>query len=204
MPWGLTPKGGAPKRAPPRPPLATAGMPAMPGPIPPVDGAGVVQLCEANVTGVLAVGTAAPPAQAGGTDSGPMDDPEPAAANTGAAPIPPAPPTAPAGPTSPTRPDPKPPRSAEAVAGPAREVSRPPPPKPIKSDSAEAKLPPSSSPAEAMGLDKTEPLRKDVRLLMIPVRPPCAGTAAADDALDDAPDSEEAAAPPRLAPSVSW
>ena len=55
-------------------------MPAMPGPIPPVDGAAVVQLCEANVTGVLAVGTpAAPPAQLGGTDSGPIDDPEPAA-----------------------------------------------------------------------------------------------------------------------------
>src|SRR5271167_1294560 len=115
-------------------------MPAMPGPIPPVDGAGVVQLCEANVTGVLAVGTPAPPAQAGGTDSGPMDDPEPAAANTGAAPIPPAPPippippTAAAGPTSPTRPDPRPPRSAEAVEGPASAVSRPPPPIPIKSE----------------------------------------------------------------------
>ena len=54
-------------------------MPAMPGPIPPVDGAGVVQLCEANVTGVLAVGTPAPPAQLGGTDRAPMDDPWPAA-----------------------------------------------------------------------------------------------------------------------------
>ena len=36
----------------PRPALATAGMPAM-GPIPPVDGAAVVQLCDARVTGVL-------------------------------------------------------------------------------------------------------------------------------------------------------
>src|ERR1700758_5461132 len=115
-------------------------MPAMPGPIPPVDGAGVVQLCDANVTGVLAAGTPAPPAQAGGTDIGPIDDPVPAAANTGAAPIPPAPPTAPTaptGPTSPTRPAPKPPRSALAVEGPASADSRPPPPIPIKSDSAE-------------------------------------------------------------------
>src|ERR1700752_3446010 len=128
MTLGLTPYRGAPKLEPPRPPLATAGIPAMPDPIPPVLGAAVVQLCEANVTGVLAVGTPAPPAQAGGTDIGPIDVPVPAAANTGAAPIPPAPPipaappTAPTGPTSPTRPAPKPPRSAEAVDGPASAV----------------------------------------------------------------------------------
>src|SRR6201996_3288747 len=145
MTLGLTPYRGAPKLEPPRPPLATAGIPAMPGPTPPVLGAAVVQLCDANVTGVLAAGIPAPPAQLGGTDSGPIDDPEPAAANTGAAPIPPAPPTAPAGPTSPARPIPRPPRSAEAVEGAASAVSRPPPPIPIKSDSAEAKLPTSSS-----------------------------------------------------------
>src|SRR5271168_3752115 len=112
-------------------------VPGVPVDIPPV-GAPAAQLCDANVTGVLPAGMPAPPAQLGGTDSGPMDDPEPAAANTGAAPIPPAPPTAPptapAGPTSPTSPDPKPPRSAEAVAGPASEVSRPPPPRPITSE----------------------------------------------------------------------
>jgi len=57
-------------------------MPAMPGPIPPVDGAGVVQLCEANVTGALVAGSPAPapPAQLGGTDIGPMEDPAPAEA----------------------------------------------------------------------------------------------------------------------------
>src|ERR1700752_4817080 len=104
-------------------------MPAMPGPTPPVLGAAVVQLCDANVTGVLAPGTPAPAAQAGGTDIGPIDEPLPAAANTGAAPMPPAPPTAPtapAGPTSPTRPAPRPPMSAEAVEGPASADSRPP------------------------------------------------------------------------------
>src|ERR1700761_1725949 len=110
----------------------------MPGPIPPVVGAAVVQLCEANVTGVLAAGMPAPAAQAGGTDIAPMDDAPPTPANTGAAPIPPTPPTAPptaaAGPTSPTRPAPKPPMSADAVDGPASAVSRPPPPIPIKSE----------------------------------------------------------------------
>src|ERR1700722_7335265 len=163
-------------------------MPAMPGPIPPVVGAGVVQLCEANVTGVLAVGTPAPPAQAGGTDSGPMDDPEPAAANTGAAPIPPAPPippTAPAGPTSPTSPDPKPPMSAEAVAGPASAVSRPPPPIAIKSDSAEVKLPTSSNAVLKPLLLRTPKrgpvVSKPVMLLIkLVMGPTCAGCAAAD------------------------
>src|ERR1700683_3988343 len=65
----------------------------------PVDtppGAAPVQLCDASVTGVLAAGIPAPPAQLGGTDSGPIDEPPPAAASTGAAPTPPAPPTAPA------------------------------------------------------------------------------------------------------------
>src|SRR6201986_1064423 len=104
-------------------------MPAMPGPIPPVLGAG----------------PPAPAAQLGGTDIAPIDEPLPAAANTGAAPMPPTPPTAAAGPTSPTRPAPNPPMSALAVDGPASALSRPPPPIPIKSDSAEVKLPTSSS-----------------------------------------------------------
>src|ERR1700744_961164 len=163
-------------------------MPAMPGPIPPVVGAAVFRLCEANVPGVLAVGPPAPPAQAGGTDIGPMDDPVPAAANTGAAPIPPAPPippTAAAGPTSPTSPDPKPPMSAEAVAGPASAVSRPPPPKPIRSDSAEVKLPNSSYAALKALLLRTPNrgpvVRKPVMLLIkLVMGPTCAGCAAAD------------------------
>jgi hypothetical protein len=37
------------------------------------------------VTGVLAAGIPAPPAQLGGTDSWPIDDPPPAAAKIGAA-----------------------------------------------------------------------------------------------------------------------
>ncbi len=49
-------------------------------------------LCDASVTGVLADGTpAAPPAQLGGTDMPPIEDPAPAEASTGAAPIPPPP-----------------------------------------------------------------------------------------------------------------
>src|ERR1700730_1620207 len=147
-------------------------MPAMPGPIPPVVGAAVVQLCDANVTGVLAAGIPAPPAQLGGTDSGPMDDPPPAAANTGAAPRPPGAPPAAGGETSPGRAEPRPPRSAEAVEGPASAVIRPPPPIPIKSDSAEAKFPTSSSGTWIMLLFNPpgrtpNPLeRKDVRLLI--------------------------------------
>src|SRR5271154_2079270 len=122
-------------------------MPAMvpgdPVDIPPV-GAPVAQLCDANVTGVLAAGIPAPPAQLGGTDIGPMDDPVPAAAKTGAAPIPPAPPTA-AGLTSVARAEPRPPVKSDAVEGPASAVIRPPPPIPMRSDSAEAKFPTSSS-----------------------------------------------------------
>src|SRR5271154_6501701 len=183
-------------------------MPAMPGPIPPVDGAGGVQLCGANVPGVLAVGTpAAPPAQLGGTDSGPMDDPEPAAANTGAAPRPPtpprpaAPPMAAPGPTSPAKAVPRPPKSAEAVEGPASAVIKPPPPIPIKSDSADAKLPTSSIPTEPKLLDKGEPVSKAVRAEMAPVIVVGAALDAADDAPDDA---EFAAAWAALADSVPW
>src|ERR1700722_8896253 len=135
MTLGLTPRRGAPKREPPRPPLATAGMPAMvPGvPVDAPPGA-VAQLWDASVTGVLAPGIPAPPAQLGGTDSWPIDDPPPAAASTGAAPIPPAPPTAAAGLTSLAKAEPKPPKSADAVEGPASAESRPPPPIPIKSE----------------------------------------------------------------------
>src|SRR5277367_481670 len=167
----------------------------------PVDiapGAPVAQLCDASVTGVLAAGIPAPPAQAGGTDIGPMDDPVPAAAKTGAAPIPPAP--SPAGPTSEARADPRPPVMSEAVAGPASEVSRPPPPRPIKSDSAEAKLPTSFSPMllwKAPDGPKGPVLpRKAVSLLMALMSPP---PGAALDAAPDAPDSELAAVPAWLA-----
>jgi hypothetical protein len=61
-------------------------MPAMvPGdPVDTPPGA-AVQLCDASVTGVLAAGIPAPPAQLGGTDSWPIDDPPPAAAKIGAA-----------------------------------------------------------------------------------------------------------------------
>src|ERR1700720_3903974 len=134
-----------------------------------------------------------------------MDDPWPTPANTGAAPRPPAPPTPPtaaAGPTSPAKPAPKPPRSVEAVAGPASVVNRPPPPMPIKSDSAEVKFPTSSSGTEVRLVDKKEPLRKDVRPLMRPVSPPDCAVACAGDAT--LLDSEEAAAPTWLADSVSW
>jgi hypothetical protein len=52
-------------------------MPAMvPGD--PVDipaGAPAAQLCDASVTGALADGIPAPPAQLGGTDNWPIDDP---------------------------------------------------------------------------------------------------------------------------------
>src|ERR1700744_1832570 len=208
MTLGLTPYRGAPKLEPPRPPLATAGIPAMPGPIPPVLGAAVVQLCDANVTGVLAAGTPAPPAQLGGTDSGPIDAPGPAAANTGAAPMPPTPPTAPTGPTSPARPAPKPPRSALAVEGPASADSRPPPPIPIRSDSAEVKLPTSSSGTWIRLLFKPpgrmpNPVpRNDVRLLMRSVMG--VSDCALDAALDAPLDSEFAAAAAWLADSVSW
>src|ERR1700743_3683681 len=198
MPWGWTPYRGAPKLEPPRPPLATAGMPAMPGPIPPVLGAAVVQLCEANVTGVLAPGTPAPAAQLGATDIAPIDEPLPAAANTGAAPMPPTPPTAAAGPTSPTRPAPNPPMSALAVDGPASALSRPPPPIPIKSDSAEAKLPTSSSGTWMKLLFKPPAIpvvSKVVRLEMRPVMVLGAALEAALDAPPVALDSEDAAAP---------
>src|SRR3978361_809598 len=100
----------------PRPPLATAGIPAMvpgdPVDIPPAEPMGM--LCEASVTGVLADGIPAPPAQLGGTDIPPRDAPAPAEASTGAAPIPPIPPAipAPAGPTSVARAEPRPPMSA--------------------------------------------------------------------------------------------
>src|ERR1700722_1337492 len=107
MTLGLPPQGGPPKPGPRRPPLASAGMPAMvPGvPVDTPPGA-VAQLCDASVTGVLAAGIPAPPAQLGGTDSWPIDDPPPAAAKTGAAPIPPAA----AGLTSVTKAEPRPPK----------------------------------------------------------------------------------------------
>src|SRR5271170_10224 len=145
-------------------------VPGDPVDIPP--GAPAAQLCDASVTGVLAAGMPAPPAQLGGTDSGPIDDPVPAAASTGAAPTPPrppAPPTAAAGPTSVARAEPRPPKSAEAVEGPASAVIRPPPPIPIKSDSAEAKFPTSSIPVVPRLLDKGEPASKAVRAEMAPV-----------------------------------
>src|ERR1700680_3081332 len=94
-------------------------VPGVPVDIPP---GGAAQLCDANVTGVLAAGIPAPPAQLGGTDIGPMDDPVPAAAKTGAAPIPPAPPTAAAGLTSVARAEPRPPVKSDAVEGPASAV----------------------------------------------------------------------------------
>src|ERR1700733_14766007 len=107
-------------------------MPAMvPGVPVDIPGAAPVQLCDARVTGVLAAGIPAPPAQLGGTDSWPIDDPPPAAASTGAAPIPPA---AAAGLTSDAKAEPRPPKSADAVEGPASAESRPPPPIPIKSE----------------------------------------------------------------------
>src|ERR1700733_14693719 len=188
-------------------------MPAMvPGvPVDAPPGA-VAQLWDASVTGVLAAGMPAPPAQLGGTDSWPIDDPPPAAASTGAAPTPPrppAPPTAPAGPTSEARALPSPPMSAPAVEGPASAVSRPPPPIPIKSDSAEVKLPTSSSGTWIRLLDKPpgktpNPLvRKDVRPVMRLVIGVLAADDAADDAEPEAPDSEDAAAPAWLAVSVS-
>src|ERR1700684_2737533 len=126
--------------------------PGDPADTPPV-GAPAAQLCDASVTGVLAAGMPAPPAQLGGTDSGPIEDPPPAAANTGAAPRPPAPPRPAAppraaappspapppmaapGPTSPAKAEPRPPKSADMVEGPASAVIKPPPPIPIKSDS---------------------------------------------------------------------
>src|SRR6202034_3150170 len=126
-------------------------VPGVPVDIPP---GAAAQLCDASVTGVLATGIPAPPAQLGGTDMGPMDDPVPAAAKTGAAPRPPAPPTAPAGPTSDAKAEPRPPKSADAVEGPASAVIRPPPPIPIKSDSAEVKLPTSSRGTWRRLLDK--------------------------------------------------
>src|ERR1700742_4174191 len=126
MTVGLTPWRGAPKLLPPRPALASAGMPAtVPGvPVDTPPGA-AAQLCDASVMGVLAAGMPAPPAQLGGTDIGPMDDPVPAAAETGAAPGPPAPPRPAAGPTWEVKALPSPPMSADAVEGPARAVSRP-------------------------------------------------------------------------------
>src|ERR1700728_1616819 len=189
-------------------------MPAMvpgdPVDIPP--GAAPVQLCDASVTGVLAPGIPAPPAQLGGTDSWPIDDPPPAAASTGAAPAPPRPPaapTAPVGPTSDAKAVPRPPKSADAVEGPASAVIRPPPPIPIRSDSAEVKLPTSSSGTWIRLLDKPpgktpNPLvRKDVRPVMRLVIGVLAADDAADDAEPEAPDSEDAAAPAWLAVSVS-
>src|SRR3984957_7372153 len=210
MTLGLTPRRGAPKREPPRPPLATAGMPAMvPGvPVDPPPGA-PAQLCDARVTGVLAAGIPAPPAQLGGTDSWPIDVPPPAAASTGAAPAPPRPPaapTAPAGPTSDAKAVPRPPKSADAVEGPASAVIRPPPPIPIKSDSAEVKLPTSSSGTWIRLLDKppaTPVVSKVVRLEMRPVMVVGAALDAAPDAPLDALDSEDAAAPAWLAASGS-
>src|SRR5580700_7299922 len=179
-------------------------VPGAPVDIPP--GAAPVQLCDASVTGVLAPGIPAPPAQLGGTDSWPIDDPPPAAASTGAAPIPPAPPTAPAGPTSEAKAEPRPPKSADAVAGPASAVSRPPPPIPIKSDSAEVKLPTSSSGTWIRLLDKPPAMpvvSKVVRLEMRPVIVVGAALEAALDAPLVALDSEDAAAPAWLAASVS-
>src|ERR1700737_648522 len=205
MTLGLTPERGAPNLEPPRPPLATAGMPATPGRIRAVVGAAVVQLCDANVTGVLAAGIPAPPAQLGGTDRGPIDAPWPAAANTGTAPTPP---TAAAGLTSPAKALPRPPRSAEAVEGPASAVIRPPPPIPIKSDSAEAKFPTSSS-GTWMRLLFAPPgripnpfERKDVRPVMKLVMGVVDGAAAA--ALCAPFDNDDAAAPAWLADSVPW
>src|ERR1700730_5517776 len=180
-------------------------MPAMPGPMPPVVGAAVVQLEDANGAGVLAAGIPAPPAQLGGTDSGPMDDPAPAAANTGAAPTPP---TAVAGLTSVAKALPRPPRSAEAVEGPASAVIRPPPPIPIRSDSAEAKFPTSSSGTWMRLLFAPpgripNPLeRKDVRPVMKLVMGVVDG--AADAALCAPLDNDDAAAPAWVADSVPW
>src|SRR3984957_8045799 len=145
----------------------------------------------------------APPAQLGGTDMGPMDDPVPAAASTGAAPIPRA---AAAGLTSVARALPRPPRSADAVEGPASAVIRPPPPIPIKSDSAEGKLPTSSSGTWSRLLDRPPAIpvvSKVVRLEMRPVMVVGAALDAAPDAPLDALDSEDAAAPAWLAASGS-
>ncbi len=64
-------------------------VPGDPVETPPAVPIGMV--CDASVTGVLADGIpAAPPAQLGGTDIPPIEEPAPAEASTGAAPIPPA------------------------------------------------------------------------------------------------------------------
>src|SRR5690349_12012233 len=115
-------------------------MPAMPF-MPPAVGAPAPNVCDASVTGAPpAAGIPAPPAQLGGTERGPIDDPAPAEARIGAAPIAPAPPM-PAGATLPARAVPRPPMSADAVAGPDIAVSRPPPPRPMRSEPADAQLP---------------------------------------------------------------
>src|SRR5581483_10123969 len=147
-------------------------MPATPF-MPPVVGAPVPNVCDANVTGVLvAAGMPAPPAQLGGTDRGPIADPAPAEASTGAAPIAPAPPapTA-AGATLPARPAPRPPRSAPVVAGPASAVSRPPPPRPMRSEPADAQLPTWMLPKFRMLLFRIEPDSALFRPLIRPVKP---------------------------------
>src|SRR5947209_16248737 len=106
--------------------------------MPPAVGPPALKVCEASVTGALAAGMPAPPAQLGGTDSAPIDDPPPAEARIGAAPMAPTPPT---GATLPARAEPRPPMSAPAVAGPDSAVSRPPPPRPMRSEPADAQLP---------------------------------------------------------------
>src|ERR1700723_2148713 len=147
-------------------------MPAMvPGDPVDIPPGAAAQLCDASVTGVLAAGIPAPPAQLGGTESWPIDDPPPAAAKTGAAPIPPAPPTAPAGPTSDAKAEPRPPKSADAVEGPASAESRPPPPIPIKSDSAEVKLPTSSSGTWSRLLDSPPATRMGSKVARLGRRP---------------------------------
>src|ERR1700759_4220499 len=147
-------------------------MPAIPFDMPPVAGGGVAQLCDASVTGVLAAGIPAPPAQGGGTDRAPLAAPLPAAASTGAAPIAaPAPPIPPTGATFPARAEPRPPMSEPAVAGPANAVSRPPPPRPMRSEPADAQLPTWTLARLPMLLFRIEPVRALFRPLIKPVRP---------------------------------
>src|SRR5690349_6429720 len=163
-------------------------MPATPFMPPAVVGAPVPNVCEANVTGALvAAGTPAPPAQLGGTDSGPIEDPAPAEASTGAAPIAP-PPTPAAGATLPASAEPRPPMSAPSVDGPLSAVSRPPPPRPMRSEPADAQLPTWMLPKLMMLLFRIEPDSALFRPLIRPVKPviASAGFAAAPEALCEA------------------
>src|SRR5882757_5196568 len=182
-------------------------MPAIPFVMPPAVGAPALKVCEASVTGALAAGMPAPPAQLGGTERAPIDDPPPAAASTGAAPIAPMPPMPAPGATFPARAEPRPPMSEPAVAGPANAVSRPPPPRPMRSEPADAQLPTWTLVRLPMLLPKNEPLSALLTPLMKLARLSIglvAAVPAADEAPDVAFDKEFAAAPAWLAASVSW